>query len=203
MFLLSMERLVLKEEFRDYGLNVDLYLDVLNEKECDTIYQKLEDAVKPRYKNKRTTVTFGDQGLVYVVKFRQSTSYRTTRPWSDVPGLDKIRKSTEEITNPVGGGYSVCAVLFYPNGKVGIAPHRDKEMVPETTICGLSIGATRTIRFSRRVRGVERMVDIALPQGSVYVMNPPTNDLFTHSIKVEPDVTSPRYSLTFRNYKNE
>ena len=32
-------------------------------------------------------------------------------------------------------------------------------------------------------------------------MNPPTNDIWSHSITTDPTITENRFSLTFRNYQ--
>lgn len=90
--------------------------------------------------------------------------------------------------------YSRCVVQYYPNGTVGIRPHRDKELPPNSTISGLSLGQTRHLVMQRS----GKRINIPLVPGSLYVMNPPTNDYWTHCIETDQTI-APRLSLTFRN----
>ena len=134
---------LLLQEFRQNGINVDYYSNFLDTDEGEELYTTLSKAVPSG--SRRTGLTFGDEELVYVVTYHGKTSHRKTLPWSGIQGLEKLKRMVEDVT---GQTYNVCAVLKYPNGGIGINPHRDKEMVAGTSICGVSLGAERTISFA-------------------------------------------------------
>ena len=164
----------------------------------------------------RSTLIVGDPGLVYSVRYRGATSHRESYPWSDLPALIELKNLAESVTQQK---YTVCVIQYYPSGKVGIGAHRDKEMVFGTRICGLSLGSTRTISFQSTATYPGSMssssgaaassagtsssapIEIALEAGSLYVMNPPTNQKYTHAILKDPKIKEPRISLTFRDYE--
>jgi 2OG-Fe(II) oxygenase superfamily len=92
--------------------------------------------------------------------------------------------------------------MKYPHGDIVIKKHRDKEMTSGTSICGISVGTTRKIRFlptsyinAKNSEGIT----LNLTHGSLYCMLPPTNDKWTHEILPENKEIGVRYSLTFRN----
>lgn len=77
--------------------------------------------------------------------------------------------------------------------------HKDNEM-DDRLICGLSLGATRTLVMyppSFNKKDIEP-IKIELPHNSLYVIEDPTNRYWMHSIQQDNDVEKVRYSLTFR-----
>ena len=174
----------LKENFLS-GEDADLLLS-----ECNGL------GWKPNTGNKRSNITFGDNGLVYAVKFKDTTLYRITQEWSKFPLLQKIKDKLESCMGE-DVSYNCCAVMRYPHGGVVIKPHRDKEMVGGD-IYGISVGSTRTLRF-RPPRSYRcKNVDLSLSHGSMYCICRPTNDKWSHEI-LQDDSKRVRYSLTFRN----
>lgn len=186
--------------------DVDFRKHFLKPDVADMLYTKLE-AILPHIKG-RKGVLIGDAGLVYRINFRGKISERSVIPWDSVcttkcfpdcihsilPLLSTVKKY---VDNVVGSTTTILAIQRYHDGYAGIMPHRDKEMVLGTRIAGLSLGATRTLLFERR--GFES-INLQLNSGSLYVMNPPTNSYWSHSIVKEPSVKTSRISLTFRNY---
>lgn len=142
----------------------------------------------------RTSLLFGDEGLVYRVSYHGQTKETLVAPWTEIPPLLALKNLLETLLKQ---RFTVAIVQCYPKGSIGIAPHRDKEMVPGTIIAGLSVGTPRTIQFTRNNY---EAVSIPLASGSLYVMNPPTNDKWLHCITKQPEVKDVRYSITFRNY---
>jgi alkylated DNA repair dioxygenase AlkB len=173
---------------KDYKINVDYYSNFLPSDQASKLYSYLNSKLtwKP---NRRSNYTFGSS-IVYEIKFKNATVKRPTIPWD--PELAKIRDLVTEIT---GQKFTVCVVMHYPSGKTGINPHRDKEMKKGTIIAGVSLGETRSLIMSRGNQGYEW----ELQSGSLYVINPPTNDYWAHEI-VKDETLNPRISLTFRNY---
>lgn len=174
------------EKYEGEGLNLDFYPQFLDNHE--SLYEEME-ALFIHKPNIRENKTFGD--VDYTIRFNNGVVTRKAIPW--IPSLLETKKKLERMTNET---YTVCVVQRYPSGRIGIKPHRDKEMVKSTTICGISLGQSRTLTMSRRGTNLH----ILLQSGSLYVFNPPTNDYWTHSIEVDSS-TRPRISLTFRNYK--
>lgn len=185
------------DEYVSSTCNLRLYNNLLGPKMSMGIYQHILDhIVIPPIIKKRFNRTYGDEGLVYTIEFGGyggkpgKTVERVALPWSDIPHLKKLKRIVERVTNSV---YTYCVVQYYPCGKVGIKPHRDKEMTPGSVIAGLSVGQSRTLRMSRRGENL----DLEIPSGSLYVFYPPTNDYWSHSILTD-ESTHPRISLTFR-----
>lgn len=114
------------------------------------------------------------------------------KPWKDIRGLTTLKRKVEKI---VGHEITVCAIQCYPNGKIGIKPHKDRE-ITSGTIAGISFGDTRTLRLSRG----NVNYDFELPHGSLYLMREPTNKYWSHSILPKVD-GGERLSMTFRYYK--
>jgi len=150
-------------------LDIDLYPDLLTPELAAKWYDYIDCLFNKDLR--RTSILFGNENLIYSVTYQ---------------GITKQ-------------SYTVCVIQRYPNGKIGINPHRDKEMVLGTRICGLSLGAKRIIQFTRLNNDP---VSISLLAGSLYCMNPPTNQKWLHSIIKEPHIKEIRYSLTFRDYRN-
>jgi alkylated DNA repair dioxygenase AlkB len=148
--------------------------------------------------NRRTNITYGNTGLVYKITFGgyggrpKNEVHRKALPWDDNPIIKNLRDIVSNIT---GEDYNFCVLQYYPNGNIGINPHKDKEMVKGTTICGISFGETRRLIMS----GYGENETYSLTPGSMYVLNPPTNSYYTHCIQKEPNLKKARISLTFRN----
>lgn len=190
--------------FEDINLNVELYPDFLSQEESKELYDVIiktlviEDKMKM---SKRINFTFGDDGVDYKVTFGSNTIKRVARPWKECPLLKKYRDRLINLTRSKTG-YNYVVVQIYPSGKVGINPHRDKEMKQGTDICGISLGATRdlvlTPSYYPEKEGSTPLI-IPLKSGSLYILNPPTNESrgWLHSIPKSAEKDA-RISLTYR-----
>lgn len=185
--------MLMKCQYTAPDLDVDLYPHLLNAETANAWYTYLDELFPQE--NRRTSLLFGDEGLIYRVNYQEVTRESEVIPWNALPALTELKNLVEKVTNQT---YTVCAIQCYPNGKVGINPHRDKEMVAGTQIAGLSLGAKRTISFTRNYHDP---ISIALLSGSLYVMKNMTNQKWLHSIVKDAKVREPRFSLTFRNYR--
>ena len=145
---------------------------------------------------RRQKLIFANPGISYDITFKGKLVRYPTRLWAELPILEIIKTYVEQLT---GQTYTVCVVQRYPNGTIGINPHRDKEMKPGTTILGVSFQSdlTETRNMTFEYKG--NKVTVPLTAGSVYVLHPPTNDYWSHSIEKDNTV-GVRMSLTFRNY---
>jgi alkylated DNA repair dioxygenase AlkB len=99
--------------------------------------------------------------------------------------------------------FNVCVVQRYPNGSYGINPHKDKEMIIGTTICGISFGAKRKLRLHSPKYMKLDNIELDLEHGSLYVLKSPTNTYWSHEIVKDKNINKPRISLTFRNYSTQ
>lgn len=189
----------MKCKYTRNDLDVDFYPHFLTPELAHGWYTYLESIIP--HQRRRNTLLFGDPGLIYNVTYQGVKSDIEVYPWTDLPAITELKDLVEKITDQQ---YTVCAIQRYPTGNIGINPHRDKEMVLGTRICGLSLGATRTISFIKTIyRNPVPLdqVNIPLISGSLYVMNPPTNQKWLHSIVKELTVKESRISLTFRDYR--
>ncbi len=194
--IVAKKTIIEKKEYLGDKLNLDFYKNFLTSEESISVFNTLEKQTKWSNlvsEKKRVNQTYGDDGLVYEINFYGKITKRKALPWSDIPILEILRNRITEITKE---SYNICVIQRYPNGKIGINPHRDKEMKLGTTIVGLSLGETRTLSMSRN----NSIIDISLSPGSLYVFNSPTNSYWAHSIKKD-ETTKPRISLTFRTYE--
>jgi alkylated DNA repair dioxygenase AlkB len=178
------------EHYKDYRFHVAYQDQWLEPSEADQLFQTINNLYKP-LKSKRQGILFGD--CPYSVTYGGKTTITTPEPFP--PYLIKIK---ERLENETSTKFNICAVQRYPSGKIGINPHRDKEMTKNTIIAGISLGETRNLTFHRWQ--TPALFTLTLNHGSLYMMLPPTNDYFAHCIP--KDVSEGvRISLTFRNYK--
>jgi alkylated DNA repair dioxygenase AlkB len=182
------------KDFHDQKLHLELITNLFTYDEEKKIYKTLEKLFNNPPENKRVNQTYGDDGLIYRINFYGKITERPALSWSKAPLLKELRDYVSDLT---GEKYTICVVQRYPNGKIGINPHRDKEMILGTTIAGMSFGTQRTLTMQRG----EKNISLDLTPGSLYVMKPPTNSFWSHSIEKD-NTTGVRISLTFRNYQN-
>lgn len=112
-----------------------------------------------------------------------------------VPELTKLDTSVHPLT------MNSCLLNWYRDGTQFIPPHRDNaDSFGETpTIIGVSIGAERTLRVTRR-KAPHQEYSIRLASNSLFMMAGATQTYFLHEIPAEPECTQERWSLTFREY---
>jgi len=93
-----------------------------------------------------------------------------------------------------------CVSNYYRDGNDFIDHHSDKDLDldREGVIVSVSIGAERILELKRRSLPKD-ITRIRLPHGSMLILGPMTNKLFTHSILKAEGSTIPRLSLTFRH----
>lgn len=183
-------------QHRSTNFNLDYCESFLTEDESKILFNTLS-CILPIQK-KRTAWLFGD-AMTYKVSTKNYSMERNPEPWLSclLPIKEKLEKfiflQYDEKIN-----FNVCVIQQYPNGKYGIDRHRDKEMTPGTIICGISLGQQRNLVMSKYKTDV---LTQPLKNGSLYVLLPPTNDFYSHSI-VKDTSLGVRFSLTFRNKKD-
>jgi alkylated DNA repair dioxygenase AlkB len=170
----------LDEEFREWLLE-----DILRNVNFPYTYLT-KKGIPSRRRNK---VIFGE--IEHYVTPYAGDLKTEVKPWSEYPILKEIADDLERNT---GQKFHVCVIQVYNTGLVGIDHHRDKEMASGTIIASLSLGCTRVMNF----KYFDKEHNFLLPSGSLCLINPPTNDYWTHAIPKD-DTVEIRISLIFRN----
>ena len=193
--------------FQGDRLHVDFYTDFLTQEEAVFLFEYIEKNVKWSgliTNGKRVNQNYGDDGISYKLKFGGyggkpvKIIERKVLPWDDLPILKIVRDKLSKLTN---SKYNYCVIQRYPNGNVGINPHRDKEMLSgiDSNIAGISLGSTRTLTLSPPKNSQTAFpIKLGLVPGSLYVLKYPTNEYWTHCIEKDPNIIGARISLTFR-----
>ncbi|GMM27592.1 hypothetical protein DAMA08_003080 [Martiniozyma asiatica (nom. inval.)] len=101
-----------------------------------------------------------------------------------------------------------CVGNYFPNNKSHLDWHTDKlsNIGPLPTIASLSFGATRIFRLRPITPSNSVIYDIALPNNTLLVMLPSTQELYKHNVPTltyslvdkHPKSNEGRFSLTFR-----
>jgi alkylated DNA repair dioxygenase AlkB len=185
---------------KDSGLNVEVHPNFMSEEDSAKLFNYVMDTVEfpyPTY-NKNGEKSKKRNGCIFGVipeyKVGYSDEYvKTVSKWPK-----PIEELVKYISSIVGMEIHMCLIQVYNDGRSKIAPHRDREIPEGTKIIGLSLGATRKIVFGR----FKKEHSVELKDGSLYIMNPPTNDMWSHSIPEDLSITEPRMSFTFRNCAN-
>jgi len=197
--MLSLEnKRVIKNE--EQGLYIEIYENVISEELSVDLLNNLTTNAKWRdnfitktgkHSCKRNKCIYGSI-MQYTAIFRGKEIKSKVYDWTEITMLSDL---ADELSIKTNDNYNTCVLQYYYNEKVGILPHRDKE-VKNNIITSLSIGSTRIMRFERN--GL--IYDIPLTNGSLCIIYPPTNNKWLHSIVCEKEIKTPRISLVFRNH---
>lgn len=139
---------------------------------------------------RRRTYSYGEAGL----RYRYSGVDRVAAPWHEA--LASLLNSLAGFTG-VRFNYALCQL--YPDGEAGIGWHADKErdIVADTPIASLSLGAARDFQMRLGNKGPATMT-VRLAHGSLLVMGGATQRYYQHRVPTSPGCHAPRINLTFR-----
>ena len=134
-----------------------------------------------------------------------STAYRygpikhDPKAYPDSPVFTTIFSRMQAFVPDFTPANYTCLATLYPDGKSNIKPHSDNEdqICPDSSIYTISVGSGRTAVFQNQL-GVINETHIPIPNGSVYSMSRTSQATWKHSILIEPQITIPRVSFTFR-----
>jgi alkylated DNA repair dioxygenase AlkB len=172
---------------------------VFNEKEANqmckellgTIPWKQDEVVMfgKKIMTKRKVAWYADAGINYTYAGVKKSGLQWTEP------LLKIKQKVEAIT---GSNYNACLLNLYHEGEEGMGWHRDneKEIVAESSIASVSLGAARKFAFKHATTN-ERL-DIELANGSLLDMKGPIQQNWYHSLPKSMRIKQLRINLTFR-----
>ena len=157
----------------------------------DTIPWKQDEVVMfgKKIMTKRKVAWYADAGINYTYAGVKKSGLQWTEP------LLKIKQKVEAIT---GSTYNACLLNLYHEGEEGMGWHRDneKEIVAESSIASVSLGAARKFAFKHATTN-ERVV-IELENGSLLDMKGAIQHHWYHSLPKSMRIKQLRINLTFR-----
>lgn len=131
-----------------------------------------------------------------------------SNPYTDI--LLEAQKYVQEYIKTLKIDVDINSVLvnYYETGKIIIPKHRDNENIfgQNPIVIVVSLGSTRTLRFSRVDPNVSSLkvigdtIDIDLKPKSILIMQGTTQKYFCHEILASASL-EPRFSMTFRSHK--
>jgi alkylated DNA repair dioxygenase AlkB len=138
---------------------------------------------------KRKVAFYGNDLMEYTYSNKTKNAF----PWT--PLLLDIKKTVESYT---GETYNACLLNLYHDGNEGMGWHADneKEIIADSSIASVSIGATRNFLFKHRESGEK--LSILLENGSLLEMKGPIQRHWLHSLPKSTKVKETRINLTFR-----
>ncbi len=141
------------------------------------------------YVGKRRVVSFGWQ-----YDFKQ----RVLRKADDIPAfLLTLREIAGSFSGVAPERLQQVLVTEYADG-AGIGWHRDKAVFGE--VVGISLLSSCRFRLRRKVGTTWERVSLTAEPRSGYLLSGPSRTEWEHSI---PEVDTLRYSITFRNFRDD
>ena len=166
------------------------YLDKL----MRTIEWKHDEAIifGKHFITKRKAAWYGDTNYQYTY----SNTTKQALPWTKE--LMELKRITEDM---IETNFNSCLLNLYHTGEEGMAWHSDdeKSLEANAAIASMSLGAER--KFSFRHKKTKQTIHLLLENGSLLLMNPPTQSHWLHSLPKSKSVIYPRINLTFRKMR--
>jgi alkylated DNA repair dioxygenase AlkB len=106
-----------------------------------------------------------------------------------------------EIEKYTNQKYNACLLNYYHDGMEGMGWHADneKEIVPNSSIASLSLGANRKFSFKHKIS--KETISIVLENGSLLEMKGALQKHWLHALPKTTKVVTPRINLTFRQMR--
>lgn len=138
---------------------------------------------------KRKVAFFSDPSITY----RYASKTKIGLPWTST--ILTIKNIVESITKE---SYNACLLNLYHNGEESMGWHSDneKEIIANSSIASLSLGANRKFSFKHKVS--KETVSIELTNGSLLEMKGSVQAHWWHALLKSKKVTDARINLTFR-----
>jgi alkylated DNA repair dioxygenase AlkB len=142
----------------------------------------------------RLSAWYGDAGSVY----RYSGKVFHPLPWSAT-----LMRMKAEVESATGHCYNSVLLNLYrdENDSVGWHSDGEPELGAAPAIASVSLGETRIFRMRHRRRKDLAPLSIALEDGSLLLMQGPTQRCWQHAIMKEKRACGPRINLTFRQIR--
>lgn len=172
----------------ELGRSYDSLLQALIE---DTAWRQEEITVygKP-YLQPRLSAWYGNLAYSY------SGIQLEPLPWTST--LLGIKLQVEAL---VDLEFNSVLLNYYRNQNDSMGMHSDdeRELGPQPAIASLSLGEERSFLLKHKSRNDLKTVKLALPTGSLLLMQGDTQKYWRHGINKERQPCGPRINLTFRN----
>lgn len=138
---------------------------------------------------KRKVAFYSDPSIAYTYSSRTKIGL----PWKET--LIILKNIVESVTKEK---YNACLLNLYHNGEESMGWHCDneKEIVANSSIASLSIGASRKFSFKHKV--TKETIFIQLGNGSLLEMKGTIQEHWWHSLPKSKKITESRINLTFR-----
>lgn len=138
---------------------------------------------------KRKVAFHSDSSIAYTYASRTKIGL----PWKET--LITLKNIVESITKEK---YNACLLNLYHNGEEAMGWHCDneKEIVSNSSIASLSIGASRKFSFKHKV--TKETISIQLENGSLLEMKGAIQQHWWHALPKSKKITESRINLTFR-----
>ena len=128
-----------------------------------------------------------------LISYTYSGKLKICLPWSQE--LLVIKEIVESLTK---SKYNACLLNLYHNGDESMGWHSDdeKEIIAESAIASLSLGAER--KFSFKHKATKETISVLLENGSLLEMKGAIQKNWWHALPKSKKVIAPRINLTFR-----
>jgi alkylated DNA repair dioxygenase AlkB len=143
---------------------------------------------------KRKVAFYSDASIAYTYVSKTKIGL----PWKDP--LIILKNIVESLTKQT---YNACLLNLYHNGDEAMGWHSDneKEIIANSTIASLSIGASRKFSFKHKV--TKETISIQLENGSLLEMKGTIQSHWLHALPKSKKITEPRINLTFRQMSTQ
>ena len=143
---------------------------------------------------KRKVAFYSDESIVYTYAGKTKIGL----PWKDP--LIILKNIVESLTKQT---YNACLLNLYHNGDEAMGWHSDneKEIIANSTIASLSIGASRKFSFKHKV--TKETISIQLENGSLLEMKGTIQSHWLHALPKSKKITESRINLTFRQMSTQ
>ena len=126
------------------------------------------------------------------------------KPAVRMSDFKSVEKLMTKLNSEYHTSYNSCLVQFYRDGSSGVRLHEDLEHTIDNnhSIGVVSLGAERRVEFlnNYQVSTEVPAKTISVKNGSLYVMEAKCQQFFRHRVPSCKEVTSPRFSLSFRRF---
>jgi alkylated DNA repair dioxygenase AlkB len=138
---------------------------------------------------KRKVAFYSDPNIEY--HYSQKT--KKGLPW--IPILQSIKSTAEYYTNT---HYNACLLNLYHDGNEAMGWHADNEfeIMPNSSIASISLGAERKFSFKNRI--TNETSSLILENGSLLEMKGELQKHWLHCLPKSTKINTPRINLTFR-----
>jgi alkylated DNA repair dioxygenase AlkB len=145
------------------------------------------------YLQPRLSAWFGDLAYSY------SGIRLEPLPWTST--LLHIKRQVETL---VEHEFNSVLLNYYRDQNDGMGMHSDdeRELGPQPVIASLSLGDERRFLLKHKSRKDLKTVKLALPAGSLLLMQGDTQKYWRHGINKEKQACGPRINLTFRSIQS-